>query len=508
MDEKSIEKTAFTIDGGHYEFLRMPLGLKNAPASFQRLMNSILNELIAENVCLVYLDDIIILGKNLEEHVENIKKVFLILRENNLKISDEKCEFLKTEIEFLGHIISNKGIKPNPKKIESIINFPIPNTQRRIKQFIGMIGFYRKFIKNFAKITKPITKYLRKRSKVNVDDPEFLESFDKCKKLISNPPILVYPDLNKPLEVTTDASNYALGAVLSQDQKPIAFISKTLNQPETNYSTTEKELLAIIWSVTYFHNYLYGNKFIIYTDHRPLQWLFNLKDANSRLMRWRIKLENYDYNIQYIKGKTNFVADALSRPDLNNKIKFKNQNTFEVNNAETVTQNCMRNSDLAKIKTLENVAINFFKTQIILKTHNKETKINQLNLFQNTKRRFIIFLNRNKLFYDLRKLTKYLNEKDKYFLYFKDENLLTILNKILPDIFDELKVFRCGRLLKDIEDKEMQSKIIKDVHIGKSNHRGINENCLEIKTEFYWPLNEYVREKIHKQLRSLFKIKI
>ena len=311
IEEKSIEKTAFNVNNGHYEYLRMPFGLKNAPSTFQRVMDEILKDL-QNKICMVYMDDIIIFSTGLQEHIQNLKLVFSKLREANLKIQIDKCEFLRKEVEFLGHVVTSKGIRPNSKKIEAIQKFKIPKTQREIKSFLGLLGYYRKFIKNFAKITKPMTKCLKKNEKIE-HTKEFIDCFNTCKNILTSEPVLAYPDFKKPFELTTDASNYAIGAILSQDNHPICYASRTLNPAEVNYSTIEKELLAIVWSCKYFRPYLFGHKFTILTDHKPLQWLFSLKEPNSRLVRWRLKLEEFDYTIQYKKGKLNQAADALSR---------------------------------------------------------------------------------------------------------------------------------------------------------------------------------------------------
>lgn len=316
VDKDDIEKTAFSTDQGHFEFTRMPFGLKNAPATFQRLMNTILKDYI-NKICLVYLDDIIILGTSLQEHTENVIKIFKKLREHNLTIQLDKSEFFRKEVAYLGHIISEDGIKPNPDKITAIKNFPIPKTRKELKGYLGLIGYYRRFIENFAKITKPLTSRLKKDTKIDYNNEEYIKCFNLCKTLLINEPILKYPDFSEPFIVTTDASNYALGAVLSQNfngvEHPIGYSSRTLNTHEINYSTTEKELLAIVWATNYFRPYLYGTKFHIRTDHKPLVWLFNLKDPNSKLSRWKEKLEEYNYDIEYKAGKINTNADALSR---------------------------------------------------------------------------------------------------------------------------------------------------------------------------------------------------
>lgn len=317
MDENSIPKTAFNTENGHFEFLRMPFGLKNAPATFQRLINFVLRDYI-NKICLVYLDDIIILGTSLQEHIENIRKILFKLKEYNLKIQIDKSEFLQKEVAYLGHIVSSEGVKPNPSKIQAVQEFPIPKTPKEIKTYLGLLGYYRKFIPNFAKLTKPMTHCLKKGNKININDPTYRESFERSRNTLINAPILQYPDFSKQFILTTDASNYALGAVLSQNidgkDMPIAYASRTLNEHEINYSTIEKELLGIVWSTKYFRPYLYGSKkFIIRTDHKPLAWLMSLKDPNSKLMRWKIKLDEYNFEIEYKKGTLNSNADALSR---------------------------------------------------------------------------------------------------------------------------------------------------------------------------------------------------
>ncbi|KAL0882139.1 hypothetical protein ABMA27_000699 [Loxostege sticticalis] len=249
MDERDIEKTAFTTDR-HYEFLRMPFGLKNAPSTFQRLMNNILRDLLYDT-CIVYLDDILIYSVSLQDHIKKLKRVFDRLREHNFKVQLDKSEFLRKEVIYLGHTLTQEGLKPNEDKIKAIKKFPIPATQKEIKSFLGLVGYYRKFIPDFAKMTKPMTKCLKKNAKVT-HTPEFIDSFNKSKDILCNAPVLQYPDFEKPFILTTDASDVSIGAVLSQGtvgtDRPIAYASRTLSQTEIKYSTIEKELLAIVWS--------------------------------------------------------------------------------------------------------------------------------------------------------------------------------------------------------------------------------------------------------------------
>ena len=315
MAEKDKHKTAFSTPYGHYEFNRMPFGLKNAPATFQRLMNTILAGMQGLQ-CLVYLDDIVIYASSLEEHNKRLREVFNRLRKNKLKLQPEKCEFLRKEVIYLGHIITENGILPEPTKLDAVNKFPVPKNVKGIQSFIGLAGYYRRFIDNFSKIARPLTKLTKKDEKFSWST-EQQNAFETLKNKLTTAPVLQYPNFEQEFIVTSDASDYAIGAVLSQgtvgQDRPIAYASRVLSRAEKNYSTTEKELLAIVWAVKHFRPYLYGTKFKIITDHKPLTWLFSVNDPGSRLIRWRLKLEEYDYVILHKAGKANANADALSR---------------------------------------------------------------------------------------------------------------------------------------------------------------------------------------------------
>ncbi|XP_045456466.1 uncharacterized protein LOC123666419 [Melitaea cinxia] len=315
LAEADAPKTAFTVPQGHFEFTRMPFGLKNAPSTFQRLMNTALSGLSGIQ-CFVYLDDIVIYSFDLETHTKALTNVFDRLRHFNLKLQPEKCEFFRKEVSYLGHIITDEGVKPNPEKTKAVQNFPRPKCRNDIRSFMGLVSYYRRFIPNLSKIAKPLTNLLRKDIEFIWQNEQQL-AFEKLKNCLTTAPILAYPDFTQPFNLTCDASNHAISAILSQGpigkDRPIAYASRTLNKAECNYSVTEKECLAIIWGTKTFRPYLYGNKFNILTDHRPLKWLFNCKDPSSKLVRWRLKLEEFDYNIEYKKGKINSNADALSR---------------------------------------------------------------------------------------------------------------------------------------------------------------------------------------------------
>ena len=258
--------------------------------------------------------------EKVSEHNEKLRDVFDRLRKYNLKLQPDKCEFLRTELTYLGHTVSGDGVKPDPKKIESVVRFPAPKTPTEVKSFLGLANYYRRFIPNFSKIAKPLTELLRKDIPFIWTENEE-QAFQMLKMQLVNPPVLQYPDFSKGFVLTTDASQNAIGCVLSQGKigqdLPIAYASRALNKAERNYSTIEKELLAIVWGCKHFRPYLLGRPFIIMTDHKPLTWIFSVTDPSSRLLRWRLLLEEYQYEVRYKAGKQNCNADALSRdPDL------------------------------------------------------------------------------------------------------------------------------------------------------------------------------------------------
>ncbi|XP_026830978.1 uncharacterized protein LOC113563519, partial [Ooceraea biroi] len=271
----------------------------------------------------VYLDDIVIYSCSLQEHFVKFRKLADKLRSAGLQLQPDKCEFLRREVTYLGHVIGESGVKPDPKKIEAVQNFPRPCNAKNVKQFLGLAGYYRRFIPNFSKIAKPLTNLLKKDIAFVWESAQD-NAFVQLRDALCREPILQYPDFTKPFVVTTDASGVAIGGILSQGaigkDLPIAYTSRLLNTAEQNYSTIEKELLAIVYSVNYFRPYVYGRKFTLVTDHRPLVWLHSVKDPTSRLVRWRLKLAEYEYEVVYKAGRINANADALSRNPTTQKV--------------------------------------------------------------------------------------------------------------------------------------------------------------------------------------------
>lgn len=506
MNGKDMEKTAFSTGQGHFEFTRMPFGLKNAPATFQRAMNSILAEYIGI-ICFVYLDDIIIIGYNLENHLDNVSKILKRLSDFNLKVQLDKCEFLKTETEFLGHVITPNGIKTNPDKIKKILEWELPNSQKQIKQFLGLTGYYRRFIKDYSKVTKPLTKYLKKGTEINMNDQEYNESFSKLKKIIASDQVLAYPDFELPFILTTDASNYALGAVLSQKQegleRPIAFASRTLNNTETKYCTTEKEALAIMWAINKFRPYLVGNKFTLITDHKPLIYIKNSK-KNLKLINWSLELENYDYDVAYRPGKTNVVADALSR-----KIDL---NMNEMDDGSTDTIHSADTSEDFFIHFTER-PINNYRNQIIFRQTNFNSILTE-NPFPNFKR--IVICSDA---YDADKIASTLKEygSENQTAILAPENLLQLIQEVHREHFSKTKshFVITQNFVEDVTAIERQDLIVRTEH--ERAHRGISEMEKHIKRAYFFPkMTNKIRQVVntcsicakHKYERKPYNIKI
>ncbi len=317
LDESSKEKTAFVIPGGNLlEFNRMPFGLANAVPTFQRLMARVLEGLQPKK-CLVYLDDVLVVGKNLDEHCKNLEEVFEAIRQAGLRLKPTKCYFAKQEVNFLGFTISDKGLSPDPSKITAIKDFPRPRDLTELRRFLGMASYYRRFIAGFTEIVSPLNKLTQKNMKF-VWDTQCEKAFNDLKEQLISSPVLAFPHENGEFVLYTDASDIGVGAVLAQkceqgDEKVISFASKAFSSAEKNWTTTEKEAFAVVWALQYFHPYIYGTKVTIFTDHQALAWLRKIKQPNGKLARWILKLEQYDYTIVHKPGSMMQHADALSR---------------------------------------------------------------------------------------------------------------------------------------------------------------------------------------------------
>ncbi|GFX49145.1 retrovirus-related Pol polyprotein from transposon 412 [Trichonephila clavipes] len=293
----------------------MTFGLCNAPATFERLMETVLGGLSYE-ACLVYLDDIIIVGRSFEEHLKNIRRVLQKLREANLKLSPSKCHLFRREVTYLGHIISAEGVRTDPDKISAVKDWNCPTDVHQLWSFLGLCTYYRKFVKNFSTIARPLHKLTEAKQKF-IWTVDCNNAFNKLKDALTSAPILAYPEIGKQFILDMDASHESIGAVLFQEidgqERIIAYFSKCLSKPGRNYCVTRKELFAIVKAVEHFHPYLYGRRFLLRTDHASLTWLLNFKNSEGQIARWIQRLQEYDVEIRHRKGSAHGNADALSR---------------------------------------------------------------------------------------------------------------------------------------------------------------------------------------------------
>ena len=317
LDEESRDVTTFSDGKNLYRFKRLPFGLSVAPAIFTRVMQEVLKPLIKLGWCRNYLDDVIIYAPDFETLINRLNLTFQRMLEMGLKLNVSKCSFAQRKIKFLGHFVSEKGIEVNPEHISAIKQRNPPKSTKEVRQFIGMCSFYRKYIKDFSKISSPLTALQSKKVKF-VWNEVCQKAFEELKEKLCNTPVLTKVDLTKDFELHSDASNENVGAVLMQREqeglKPIGYFSKKLNKCEKKYSVTDKEALAIVKACRFFHHYLWGKHFKIVTDHQPLTSIFKKRTHSPRMSRYMLEMRDYCFDIVYHKGKTNHVPDALSRP--------------------------------------------------------------------------------------------------------------------------------------------------------------------------------------------------
>ena len=318
LTKDSKEKTAFVTPFGLWQFVTMPFGLADAQATCQRLVDTKLIRGI-EDFAAAYVDDLTVFSATWEEHLLHLREMLKRLRCAGLTIKPKKCRFGMEETEYLGHIVGNGVVRPCSEKAEAVKRFPIPETKKQVRSFLGLAGYYRKFIKNFSELATPLTNLTKKREPQVVNWTEECDlAFRSLKEMLCQKPVLKAPDFTKEFKLQTDASEHGLGAVLSQKDEdglehPVVYISRKLLPRERNYATIEKECLAMKWSIESLRVYLLGKKFILQTDHNPLKWLGKMKDQNGGLSRWSLSLQPYSFDIEHRPGKENANADALSR---------------------------------------------------------------------------------------------------------------------------------------------------------------------------------------------------
>ena len=316
MTNRAKEISAFVTPDVLYQYKVMPFGMKNSPATFQHLVNSLISNL---NGCKAYIDDAIIFSEEWEQHLQNIRTFFDRLSEAKLTINLAKSEFCHANLTFLGHIVGQGQVKPVEAEVEAISDFPVPTGKRQLMRFLCMAGYYRKFCNNFSVIAEPLTNLLGKRVKyVWTDDCQ--KSFDKLRAILKSVPVLLALSFDKEFKLAVDASDVGAGSVLLQEDDngvyhPVCYFSKRFNKHQRNYSTIEKACLSLILALQHFEVYLASSvtPTVIFSGHNPLTFIHKMKNKNQRLLRWSLMLQEHNLDIRYIKGKDNIIPDALSR---------------------------------------------------------------------------------------------------------------------------------------------------------------------------------------------------
>ncbi|GFU87870.1 retrovirus-related Pol polyprotein from transposon 17.6 [Trichonephila clavipes] len=310
------DKTAFVCPFGTYRYLRMPFGLRNAPATFQRLIDKFRSGL-KDVFALSYLDDIIVLSETFEKHLEDLEKVFERLSIFKLHANRDKCHFACDRVKYLGFWITKDGNEADQDKISAIQKIPVPTNVKEVQSLLQTCSWFCRYVPNFADIARPLSSLTKKKVQWHWG-PEQQESFETLKMRLMTPPILKQADGSKPFTIRTDASSYELGAVLLQgsgpDEHVIEYASRLMIPAERNYSTIEREALAVVWALEKFRDYVENQQIFLASDHQPLKWLLSIKSPSGHLARWALKIQSFNLKIDYTPGKANVVADMLSRP--------------------------------------------------------------------------------------------------------------------------------------------------------------------------------------------------
>lgn len=382
LDVSSREKTAFSVPGrGLFHFKVVPFGLCNSAQTQQRLMDAVFGPKYEPNI-FVYLDDIIIISSTFEHHIKLLKEVKQNLKNAGLVVNLEKCNFFKNSLKYLGFIVDGSGLRTDPEKVTAMVNYPRPNTTTEIKRFLGLCSWYRRFISHFSSLVAPLNDILKgkKKNQAIVWTPEAERSFKQIKEALVSAPILRSPDFSVPFVIQCDASDCGLGGVLTQnidgDEVVIAFASRSLSRAERNYTVTEKECLAVLFSIEKFRPFVEGTHFKIITDHYSLLWLNRLKEPTGRLARWAVKLQQFSYDIEHRKGKFNVVPDALSRAPVSQICQVdsdeNNADSFYVNLRERIKK-CP--NDFPNFQVVDNAIYKFVPNNFSMKSNVNEWKL-------------------------------------------------------------------------------------------------------------------------------------
>ena len=451
------EKTAFSIGTGLWQFTVMPFGLCNAPATFERLMENVLRGLSWE-ICLVYLDDIIVLGKSFTHHLENLEKVFERLRAANLKLNPKKCNLFRRQVNYLGHVVSDNGVAVDPAKIAAITNWPVPRDKHQVRSFLGLCTYYRRYVKGFANIAKPLTRLTEEKRTFHWDH-ECQASFEELKNKLSSAPILSYPRPEGKFVLDTDASNTAIGSVLSQiqdgEEKVIGYFSKALSAPERNYCVTRKELLAVVKSIEHFHKYLYGRRFLLRTDHAALMWLLRFKSPEGQVARWIERLQEYDFESAHRAGTSHRNADALSRRPCDEECKH-----------------CSRQEEKQATVLRTTVAIDSWQDTEVSKEQDEDPDLKQIKQWK-------LSGQGRPTWQDVAPMSKNIKT------YWAQWDSILVDNGLLKRALENTEGDQ--RRLQLIIPKSKVPEVLRELHDGASGgHLGVHRTLEKARERFYW----------------------
>ena len=505
MAEEDIEKTAFrTGTGAHYEYVMLPMGLCNAPATMSRLMDKVLGDHNFQTV-LIYMDDILLFGKTFDEMLERLDMVLTRLGEYNLKVKSEKCHLFMTRLRHLGHVVSEAGVAPDEEKVSAVKEWATPRTETDLRAFLGTAGYYRRFIKNFSKIAAPLTSLLggskeegknkRKRNPIHHrwgGDQD--EAFNKLKQALTEAPILGYPDFEKPYIVETDASFHGLGAVLSQVQDGqrvvIAYASRGLRQHERNmqnYSSMKLEFLALHWAVAVkFRDYLIGSKFVVYTDNNPLRYVQSTARLGAQQMRWQAELAIFDYTVEYRPGRENQNADGLSRKTVHGEEELglvtTEEHTVVASITSSVPQEVVKMIEQTTSEVwMEQMAVRSVKTEPVAAFTLPMTTAEEMGTKQKADPTLMAF--RHHWDKGIKPLRRAADKETK-----RTRKLLSLWDKI--EEIDGVLFRKATIAGKDVQQvivpEAMHTVVMEEVH-DKMGHQAIGRTLALLQGRCYWP---------------------
>ena len=495
LDEESQEKTGFVTFFGQFKFTRLPFGLATAPGAFQQRVAKALGPLNWTEA-MVYIDDILVFSNDFETHLQSLEQVFLRLNKVNMKAKLKKCEWARSELLYLGHIINRQGIKVDPDKVQAVQSFPLPRCILDVETFLGKVNYYSKFIPKFSAISKPLYDFKKRRFNRDtwqLTDSE-IQAFEDLKTSLCTAPVLRHPIHDKPFILSTDASGYAMGAVLSQlfedGEHPIAYASKMLNSAESRYSVIEKESSAVCWAIFHFEEYLDGVPFLVYSDHKPLENFPYKIFKNHKIETYIQQLGHFRFIVRYRQGKDNANADTLSRypslPMKSHRSRIVQTAESQVNNFDPLAEHLIPKSQVARERKTEPCQ----SSQLRLPVHAEQILIE--NLLANIR----VVQERNELFHAV---LQYLHSGElPVDPKLKDEILRTHDLYLIGDQ-DELRRNNGGRIVLCIPEPLREYVFFKAHQSPTAGHLGQIKTVKRAQDQFWWPqMQQYLRDRVNK----------